>query len=191
MACDSDQNQCNSQAASNMSASSGSWIFSLLTSKFFIVYCLVNYGWVYYAYTNTIKSFGTRKSLQDVQLDHKYKAFKRNDIDKIEKIWIFTMIMSPTLLIRALIGYAPYFLMLFVSLLASNFDDMNLKIKDRFSYNLNRMMVKYTARFDLMIMGCWPGMFTVEQVDVDYKKYLGPDWQLNKSKVPTTIIANH
>ena len=38
-----------------------SWIMALLTSKVFIFYCLLNYGWVIYAYTKTVKSFG-RKS---------------------------------------------------------------------------------------------------------------------------------
>ena len=42
-----------------------------------------------------------------------------------------------------------------------------------------------------MLVGCWPGLLNIEQVEVDYKKYLGPEWQLDKNKVPTTIVANH
>lgn len=60
----------------------GSWIMGLLTSKVFIFYCLLNYGWVIYAYTKTIKSFG-RKTPSDVERDEKYRAFKRNDIEKL------------------------------------------------------------------------------------------------------------
>ena len=112
----------------------------MLTSKLFIVYCLVNYGWVYYAYTKTVKSFGSRKSPQDIKLDEKYKAFKRNDIEKLKKNWIFALIGSPTLFIRALIGYLPYFAMLAISLVMDNFDDKNAMVRNRTSYNLNRMM---------------------------------------------------
>jgi len=47
------------------------------------------------------------------------------------------------------------------------------------------------ARLDLLLVGCWPGLLTIEEVEVDYKKYLGPDWKLDKTKGPTAVVANH
>jgi hypothetical protein len=37
------------------------------------------------------------------------------------------------------------------------------------------------------------GIFYIneEKVDLDYKKYLGPDWKANKNAKAGTIISNH
>lgn len=48
-----------------------------------------------------------------------------------------------------------------------------------------------TARLDLLLVGCWPGLLSIEEVELDYKKYLGPDWKLDPTKGPTAVVANH
>ena len=95
------------------------------------------------------------------------------------------------IIFKALIGYSPWILMLVLSLIASVCDTKKTKIKSRWSYHFMRMLQMIVARWDLFLMGCWPGLLKVENIDVDYKKYLGPDWKKDSTREPTTIIANH
>ena len=37
---------------------------------------------------------------------------------------------------------------------------------------------------------CYPGFFQVEYPEIDYKKYLGPDWKPS-TKGPTAVVCNH
>ena len=50
-------------------------------------------------------------------------------------------------------------------------------------------MCSITARICLFNAGMW--WINKEEVDFDYKKYLGPEWKADKNKLPGSIISNH
>ena len=55
------------------------------------------------------------------------------------------------------------------------------------------MIIKYTGDFvSRFVLLFGPAMlwYKHERVNVDYSKYLGPDWKLTFDK-PSTIIGNH
>ena len=166
-------------------------IWSYLTSKYFIVYCLMNYAWVLWAYNRTMTKF-THKSKQDVARDEKYSAFKRNDIEKIKRIWPQALILSPMIMLKGLLAYLPWALMLIFSWIAVKLDRTKQKrVYDQWSYKVMRGIQIALARWDFFWYGAWPGCVHTEYVQVDYRKYLGPDWRDDKERIPTTVIANH
>lgn len=42
-----------------------------------------------------------------------------------------------------------------------------------------------------MCYGCWPGMVDISYKQIDYSKYLGPDWKDDRDKIPTIVVSNH
>lgn len=53
--------------------------------------------------------------------------------------------------------------------------------KDRYISGITdlicRFVQKFAARISLWMLGCHPGLIEYEEPDIDYKKYLGPDWE--------------
>jgi hypothetical protein len=50
-------------------------------------------------------------------------------------------------------------------------------------------MCTITARITLFHIGMW--WINVDEVNLDYKEYLGPEWKADKNKLPGSIITNH
>lgn len=41
------------------------------------------------------------------------------------------------------------------------------------------------------MISCGIWHWGIEEIDVDYSKYLGPDWKPDKNKKATAIVSNH
>ena len=183
-----------SHEAESFSGSPTSWsayLWGFFTSKYFIIYCLLNYVWVIYAYQRTMNKF-TQRTKADVERDEKYSAFKRNDIDKIKGKWLQALILSPTIMFKGVASYLPWALMFIISWIAKKLDTTKQKrIYDQWSYKVMRVLQVAVARWDFLCYCVWPGNIGIEYVKADYRKHLGPEWKDDPDKIPTTVIANH
>lgn len=87
------------------------------------------------------------------------------------KFWIW----APTSFARMITGYGSIAVMCLFTWILSFFKKKGMNFSGK-SYKFIRFMQVISARTNLFSCGCGPGNFSRDYKDIDYKKYLGPDW---------------
>ena len=118
-------------------------------------------------------------------LHQKYKAFRRNDLDKINRIVLYAA--SPITFLRFLIGWGSIMINSIFVFLISCFHKRGEPYKG-IPYLLVKYSLSYAARIVMFMMSAWK----IDEIKLktDYSKYLGPDWKRTYDN-PGTIISNH
>lgn len=114
----------------------------------------------------------------------------RNDLEKARSNWLAMLVTTPHGLIRLFVCFPPWMVMVTIAWFLSLFKGKHTMVKGKI-YCVLRFMQMAVARWDLFLAGCWPGMLEEKHLDIDYRKYLGPNWKPNKNLKPTAVISNH
>lgn len=169
-------NQGEGHAIQPSSTAESNLIYSLLSSKLFLFNCLFSFLWILFAKKSIKPLFP--KSQEDKERDKKFEPFKRNDLEYLSKSWKF-YIWSPTGLARLIIPYSSIAVMCLVTYIFSFFKKSNNNFSG-ISFRIIRCFQVFCGYATLIASGI-PRMKVI-YLDVDYSKYLGPDWKANQSK---------
>ena len=122
----------------------------------------------------------------DEERDSKYSAFRRYDV-KHWKRWRLYL-AAPFLPARCILAILHLFV-LYIFIRVINFNMTETNPPSEFQKWLTVEISKLIKRSQLLCAG---GMIwiTKKYLDVDYKKYLGPDWTPT-TRGPSTIVSNH
>jgi len=107
-------------------------------------------------------------------------------MDNIKRPWFY--LLAPTLLARMILGYGS------IALCSCSIFLLSLTQKKDTPYTgwrfkLISIWTSVSARLTLLASGIF--YINEENVDFDYKKYLGPDWKADKNAKPGSVICNH
>jgi hypothetical protein len=146
------------------------YIVGFLTSKWFLANCLICFIMLEYG-LNSIKPLYP-KNAGDKERDEKYKAFKRNDLNRIHRPILY--IFAPFMMIRWIIGILAWVLCALMTKII-----MIGQIRDTplspLRTTLMAYNVKLCAKINLLWLGCL--FINIEDFYVDYSEYLGPEWK--------------
>lgn len=158
------------------------WIWSILTNKWFIVNNILSYCLLEYAFRKLGPLY--KKSEEQKIRDKKFPSFVRRDNISRPFFYLF----GSGLFIRMICGYGALALCS-VCIFFLSFTHKKGTPYTGWKFSLISVWCSMAARINLLCVGIW--YIHNEDVDYDYKKYLGPDWKADKNKKPGTIITNH
>ena len=118
---------------------------------------LVTYIWIILGYKRVKKIFENQD--KNKMMQEKYAAFKRRDLETVMswKNFVFVIIMSPLNIARPFTGYVTWFFLMLVGWALSCFSSDYTMVRGKI-YHVLRFMQIITARVNIAMSGCWPGM---------------------------------
>ena len=121
----------------------------------------------------------------DKEIKKKYRPFARDDLDKISIFWCFPFYFFT--IPRWIIGWINMATVAVVCKLAtvSAKDIYNLPL---FNYRVIKAVLQFYCYIGLKLVGFTS--LTTSKSDIDYKKYLGPDWT-PEWEGASTLVCNH
>ena len=156
---------------------------SLVTSPWFLTFTLLGILLIEFA---LLKTKRVRKVDED--RDSKYPSFRRTDVRKWKRwrLYIFAPILLPKILLCVATLAALMITAKLIFISAGKNKNLALVGWRKF---IVKNMARFTAR-TCMFLG--PGLYwyNLERPQVDWKKYLGPEWKPSYEN-PSTIISNH
>jgi len=158
------------------------WVWSILTNKWIILHNIICYILVEWSFRKITPLY--KKSKEQEIRDKKFPSFIRRDNIKRPLFYL----LAPTLIFRLLIGYGGIacvsILIFFISLTHKRGTPYT-----GWKFSLISTACTISARITLAGVGIFK--INEQKVDIDYKKYLGPDWKPDPKGFAGTIISNH
>lgn len=150
---------------------------------YIVGYLIMAYGLHYWIICIKLKAHYTKN--QDPEVRKKYPPFVRSDVDKWHQLW--TLPNIATAIPRLIIGFSllmVYGIATYIVMIGVNADKI-----DKTRHTIIKIMGYFICRGILLVSGViW--LKTEYMEEVDYKKWLGPDWK-PKWSGSGTLVANH
>ena len=154
----------------------------MVTSPWFIANCVLAIlflEWALFKIRNILKV--------DEDRDSKFSAFRRYDAQKklLSRLRLYPA--APFMLLRFL---SSVFLVIsaYIVTRVLNFNVPAGGQPNAFQFNVCGVYHRVCCRLMAFFAGIY--WYSVKKENVDYKKYLGPDWKPT-DRLPSTIVANH
>jgi hypothetical protein len=125
------------------------------------------------------------KNARDQEMADKYPEFKRNDTDKVKRLYMY--MMAPLIFVRVILGWSAAV----ICWMNTSFWTIGIDLEQPIPM-WRRRLIYYGCNFAGRLILAQGNILSIKNVhtDFDYKQYLGPDWKPSFEEAGT-VVSTH